>query len=58
MFYSGSMVNLRTDTPCKATLVIKIGHLMEAQATGWAVCAVPLVLGLVLAAAIATLLLK
>jgi len=52
------MVNIRTDTPCKATLVIKIGHLMEAQATGWAVCAVPLVLGLVLAAAIATLLLK
>jgi hypothetical protein len=41
-----------------ATLTIKIGRLLEAHATGWAVCTVPIVLILVFAAGLAMLALR
>jgi hypothetical protein len=41
-----------------ASLTIRIGRVLEAHATGWAVCAVPIVVVFVLAAVLASWLLR
>lgn len=49
MFYTRGMP--RSPRPReRATLDLKLGRLLEARATGWAVLAVPLILGLVILA--------
>lgn len=49
LFYTRPMLD-DSDRPERATLDLKLGRLLEARATGWAVLTVPLVLGLLLLA--------
>lgn len=59
MFYTRWMPDHTPPSSARAaTLTIKIGRLLEAHATGWAVAAVPVVLVLVLGTALLILLLR
>jgi hypothetical protein len=58
MFYTEGMSSPLSSEPKRsATFTLKLGHWLEASATGWGVAAVPVVILLLVAAAVLELLL-